>query len=148
MVVIRDAKPGDLKQLINVYREEYGKGHVLHEEDVQESLAEKQARYLVCVDNNVVVGGVGVMEISQGMGHSVFKLNHFAVLKQYAAQGVAGQLLNEAEKKVKHGKIEIFVSEKETPDVEFYMKQGYSIEGELTNHYSMNETCFVLGKTI
>jgi ribosomal protein S18 acetylase RimI-like enzyme len=144
MVIVREAKPADFNELINVYRREFGSGHILHTEDA-DSLAKSGVRYLVCVENGTVIGGMAMTKTIHA-NHSLAKFMHFAVLKDY--KEARDTLLVEAEKNVGKGKIEIYVSERETPDIEFYMQHGYSIEGELTNHYSMSETCFVLGKTI
>ena len=42
------------------------------------------------------------------------------------------------------GKIEIHVSENEKDALPFYEKMGYAIQGELPDHYRMDEICFIL----
>ncbi|MFH0977746.1 MAG: hypothetical protein V1837_00445 [Candidatus Woesearchaeota archaeon] len=141
MAIARQATDSDLGQLSEVYKDVYSKGRSIHD-----LLKPVSTRFVVCVENSKVVGGVAVDRIQESDKHAVFSFRHFALLKDY--REAMTTLLREAERLVGKGKIEIHVSELETPDLEFYMKNGYGIEGELENHYSMGEKCFVLGKTV
>lgn len=150
MVLIREAKPEELRDLASVYRREYNPHNIFQgpEEDVLDYLSKLDVVYLVCVEQDKVVGGVAIVEKKEAPQHSVFRFKHFAVLKEFHDKEVPAVLLEAAEKTIGKGKIEMHIAESETPDIEFYMAQGYAIEGELSNHYRMGEKCYVLGKTV
>ena len=150
MVIIREARSNELRDLAAVYRQEYNPHNIFQqpERDVLEYLTNLEVAYLVCVEGNEIIGGVAIVEKKRTANYSVFRFKHFAVLRAYHKSGIPEMLLRQAEKWVKKGKVEIHVSETETPDIEFYMSEGYAIEGELSDHYRQQEKCYVLGKMI
>jgi ribosomal protein S18 acetylase RimI-like enzyme len=150
MVEIREAKQSELRDLAAVYRDEYSSHNIFHQEEdeVLDYLRNQDVTYLVCVQAGAVIGGVAIVEKKQTQRHSLFRFKHFAVRSAFHKTGVPEALLKEAEKAARKGKVEIHVSATETPDIEFYMANGYAIEGELSNHYRMGEKCYILAKTL
>jgi hypothetical protein len=145
---IREAKPEELKTLASIYKQEHS-GHALFQgevSDIEDYLARLNVQYIILTEQNNVVGGVAVLQQLQAKDHSVFMLKHFALLKEHADQ--AAFFMNSVETRLDTGKIELHLSDKDTPDIEFFMQQGYEIEGTLSNHYKIGEKCYVLGKTI
>jgi ribosomal protein S18 acetylase RimI-like enzyme len=145
---IREAKPDELNSLASIYKQEHS-GHVLfqgNEKDIEDYLERLDMQYVVMLDQQDVVGGVAVLQQLQAKNHSVFQLKHFAVLKEYVDK--AQFFMNAMETRLDTGKIELHLSDKDTPDIEFFMQLGFEIEGTLSNHYKIGEKCYIMGKTI
>ena len=104
-------------------------------------------KFIGAFDNNKIIG-VLLIDKKEINDHTLAKLKHGTVAKEYRKKRIGSELLKKAEEIVGKGKIEINVSENEKELIEAYEKNGYEKEGELKNHYRTNESCFIMGKTL
>ena len=78
--------------------------------------------------------------------HLLWKYRHCAFVSEKEAK----ELLNGVEKRIRTksptAKVELTIAEKEKGK-EFYIKNGYILEGKLKNHYRWGETCYILSKS-
>ena len=152
MIEIRKARKEELSGLIPVYKEVFRKHGIFTKkpEDMLDYLENAEGEFIIAIDDakNQVVGGVLAVKTEPDKGHVLARFKHIGIGKDYQGQGVGKGLIKEAEKEIGKGKVEIHVSENEKDAIAFYEKQGYIIEGRLSNHYRDNETCYILGKSI
>ncbi|MFH1510234.1 MAG: GNAT family N-acetyltransferase [Candidatus Woesearchaeota archaeon] len=150
MAKIYEGSESDLHDLAAVYMQQDRPHNIFSKSTdyVLDYLSRLEVRYLVVSEQDKVVGGVAVIVKEETSRHNLTRLKHFAVLTKFRNSVIPQKLLEAAEKMAAKGKIEIHVSETETADIEFFMAQGYAIEGELSNHYRHGEKCYVLGKKV
>ena len=137
----------ELKQLVKIYKEFFPVHAIFtkSEEDVLNYLETfLEGDIFVAVKDNEVVGGLVIAW--KEYGHTVAYLKHIAA--KNADKEVIKELVQEAEKTGKSGKIEIHIAEGEKIPCNFYEELGYEVEGKLKSHYRKDETCYILGKVI
>lgn len=149
MVKIIKAYDNEIKQMIPIYAQAFSLHNIFKKDEnfVFDYLKKQKGEFLAALDGDKVIGGV-IVHKRELDGHILARLRHFAVAKEYRDKGVGSELLEAAEKSIGKGKIEMHVSENESRAISFYKKNGYVIEGNLTNHYRDGEICYVMGKTI
>lgn len=105
-------------------------------------------------DKNKFVGGalLKMEEKTIDNKHIRFKYNHLVGKDEKIKKEIMDFLDSKIRKHIKDGKIktakiEVGLAENE-PDLEFYKKNGFKIEGEFASHYRLNEKAYVLGKEI
>ncbi|MFC1697433.1 GNAT family N-acetyltransferase [Nanoarchaeota archaeon] len=167
MTEIKKLNKEQLKELIPIYKETFKVHNIFEQEDNKileylEYTLEKTTKNDGCIFgaivDNKIVGALILSKFQTGKdNHSLWKFRHVAIKEDQQGKGVGSLLIAEAEKelqnliqnnKIKTAKIEITVSENEVRAVEFYEKNGFKVEGSLTNHYRWNETTFLLGKSV
>ena len=148
--MIKKPNEKEIEQLVSVYKEAFPVHNLFQksEEEVTDYLKTVSGEFLVAVEDGKVVGGALVVINKPNPDHTLGKIKHIAVAKDYQHKGIGTELLKEAEKIIGKGKVEIHVSENEKVALEFYKSNGYEVEGELKSHYRMGETCYILGKVI
>jgi len=147
--MIRQADETDLKGLVKLYKETFNVHNVFEkpESEIAEYLMHFE-NILVAEEDGNIVGGLVIVAKQQDSDWKLFSFKHIAVSKDFQHKGIGSDLLKEAEKIAKNGKIEIMVAETEADAVEFYQKNGYQKEGILKSHYRKGESCFVMGKIV
>ncbi len=167
-ITIRGVKEPELLSLVKIYQSAFPKHNIFQQKpaEILEYLQRTQRKhkaggggYLVAVTDDKIVGGMLVRKEAEDISgkHSVWRFNHLAVLPAYQKKGIGTALLMAGEesikkvmkeKKMRTAKIEFGVAENEKIAVNFYLKQGYGIEGELHSHYRHNEMVYAMGKEI
>ena len=149
--MIRKAKKEDLKQLSAVYDKAFPVHNIFtqSEEIVINYLEPLLDSIMVVEVDNKIVGGLVIFEKNYG-DWKLTNFKHIAISPEYQGEGIGSELLKEAEKIVKTGKIELRVTEavSEQGTIKFYEKNGYEKEAELKSHYQKGEICFVMGKVL
>lgn len=152
MIEIRKARKDELSGLIPVYNQAFSKHGIFSKEPekIMDYLENAKGEFIIAIDDtkHEVMGGVLVVKTEPDKGHVLARLKHFAVAQNYRGQGIGKGIIKDAEKEIGKAKVEIHVSENETDAIAFYEKQGYVIEGKLSNHYRDDETCYILGKNL
>lgn len=145
---IREAQDSELRELATLYKREHGK-HVMfqgNQSDIQDYLERLDVKYLVYLEHGAIIAAVAVLSQKMSDEHMVHELRHFAVSKAHQSQ--ANAFVGAIETRLGFGKYELHLDEYDTPDIEYFMQQGYEIEGTLTNHHRLDERCYILGKMI
>ena len=147
---IKKIKKQDLGQLIAIWKEVFPTHNVFNktEEEILKYLKKAKGKVLAAYENDKIVGGCVLFAYPQIEEHTLARIKHMGVAKEFQGKDTGSALLKKCEKLVKKGKIEIHVAENEKDALEFYEKNGYEKEGELKSHYRPNEACYVLGKVI
>jgi len=146
---IRKYQEGDLMKLIPIYKKFFPVHAVFtkSDEEIMKYLekAKQKGEFLIAEDNGKVVGGLLLVK-KQYDSHTVARLKHIAA-KTPVRKTIAA-LIQEAEKQVEKGKIELNIAESEKVSVSFFKKLGYKVEGKLASHYRPGELCYILGKMV
>ena len=146
---IRKYQEGDLMQLMKIYKEFFPVHAVFTKSDEEimqhlEKMKEK-GEFLVAEDNGKVLGGLVIVKKNFD-GHILAKLKRIAA--KSPVRKIIAALIQEAEKEIGKGKIEIKIAASEKVKPSFFKKLGYKIEGKLSSHYRPDETCYILGKVL
>lgn len=165
-ISIRKATVNELVSLVPIYQSIFTKHTIFQQssKDILQYLRKTSSQYarggggyLLAIVGKKIVGGILVRKEAEIYPHSVWKLNHLAVLSPYQRKGIGTALLQEAEKiilatlqkrKLSTAKIEIGVAQNEQDAVAFYQRQGFRVEGKLQSHYRHNEMVYVMGKEL
>ena len=150
MAKIKKIKKQDLGQLIAIWKEVFSVHNVFSktEDEIRKYLKRAKGKILAAYDGDKVIGGCLLVVYSQTPEHSLARIKHIGVAKEFQGKDIGSALLKKCERIVRKGKIELHVSENERDTIEFYEKNGYEKEGELKSHYRPGEVCYVLGKVI
>ena len=149
--MIRKAKEQDLKQLSRMYKSVFKVHNIFtkSEKEIEEYLKPLISDTIVAEEDGKIVGGLVIFRKQYG-DWNLFNFKHVGVANEYQGKGIGSQLLKEAEKICKKGKVELRVAEgvSEIGTIAFYEKNGYKKEGELESHYRKGAKCFVMGKVL
>ncbi len=150
--MIRTAQEKDYEGLVKLFKKFFPVHNRFQQsnEEIISYLKEQASKNeLVVYDDNGIKGALFLVNFGQSSDktHKLWKFRHFA----FETENIGSQLLTEAEKIIKQKsktiKIELTIAETE-PGKEFYEKNNYKQEAELTNHYRFGETCFILAKSL
>ncbi|MBW2965817.1 hypothetical protein KY342_01795 [Candidatus Woesearchaeota archaeon] len=146
---IRKLEQGDLMKLIPIYKKFFPVHAVFTKSDEEimqhlEKMKEK-GEFLVADDNGKVMGGLVLVKKNIG-GHVLASLKRIAA--KAPMRKIMAELIQESEKEVGKGKIEIKIAESEKVGPSFFKKLGYKVEGKLSSHYRPGELCYILGKEV
>ncbi len=152
-MAIRSVEDNDFTQLAALYKEFFPTHNVFHKnEDIVVAYLRKEMLeredFLVYEDEGKILGSLILVSLgtSETGTHTRWKFRHTAFIDEEVGQ----KLLEEAEKRIKAAsktaKIELTIAETEQ-GMDFYIDNGYVVEGELKDHYRVCETCFILGKS-
>jgi GNAT superfamily N-acetyltransferase len=126
MIKLRKASINDLDIFEDIREEklpELHKGRIKNQD-------EGKAEYLIAFEDDTPVGHVFILLKSDDSHHECPNLQDLFVKKSHRKKGIASQIINLAEARVKeldHTKIGIDIEEHETWVKEFYEKLGYTV---------------------
>ncbi len=146
---IRKYQEEDFKKLVPMYKEFFPVHAVFtkSDEEIMKHLEimKQKGEFLIAEDNGKIKGALVIVK-SNIDGHVRAKLKRIAA--KSPVRKVFTALIQEAEKEVEKGKIEIKVAESEKVKPSFFKKLGYKVEGKLNSHYRAGEVCYILGKVL
>jgi len=151
-MAIRNGIEQDFEQLTSLFSSFFQTHNIFQQEKekVMAYLGEKSQKdeLIIYEEGGLIKGALFLVNLDTNEcgTHKRWKFRHFA----FESANIAGQLLGEAEKRVreasKTAKIELTIAETEE-GIEFYKEHGYLREAVLKNHYRWEESCFVFGKS-
>jgi len=146
---IRKYQEGDFEKLIPIYKEFFPVHAVFTKSDEEITkhleIMKQKGEFLIAEDNGKIKGALVIVK-SNINGHIRAKLKRIAA--KTPVRKVFTALIQEAEKEVEKGKVEIKIAESEKIKPPFFKKLGYKVEGKLSSHYRPGEVCYVLGKVL
>ena len=146
---IRKLQEGDFKKLIPIYKKFFPVHAVFtkSDEEIMQHLEKMKQRgeFLVAEEDGKIKGALVIVKRTID-SHTTAELKRIAA--KTPIRKVMAALIQEAEKEIEKGKIEIMIAETEKVKPSFFKKLGYKVEGKLRSHYRAGEMCYILGKEV
>jgi len=148
--MIRKVQDTDYEQIVSLLQTHYPTHNRFSNSTPHEIigylLTIKDESYVYVTDEQIV-GYAILVQNKQNSTHSIFKYRHLAFTTETVGQELVAYCETQAMEFSETAKIELTIAENET-DIQLYENMGYEKEATLSNHYRMDEDCYVYSKTL